>query len=96
MLEFEYTTHGPLPWAVVRTNLIRLEWDCGRLTYTRFYNGDTEKPGISHAFGLADSYTVWSIAKMIHWGCSGRSMTRVREIEDQIRAFVEAGPAGGS
>jgi hypothetical protein len=90
MLEFDYATHGPLPWAVKRTNLIRLFWDGDNLVYTRFYNGDPSEPGISHVFDLAKDRNAWNVARNIHWGCSGRDQLSNPDLEEKVAKFLEA------
>ena len=73
--EFEYTNRGPQPWAIVRTNLIRLEWDGDNLIFTRFYKKDdgSYSSGISHTFDNTPNnrITANNVARQIHWGCCG-------------------------
>ena len=36
-MKFDYTNRGPLPWAIVRTNEINLQWEGDTLVFTRYY-----------------------------------------------------------
>jgi len=91
MLQFTYTNRGPKPWAIVRSNLIRLRWENGTLAYDRYYNCNTTKPPITHVFEGHPTPVV--VAQAIHWGCCGWSANKLQLdwLIANIKDFVERG-----
>lgn len=93
MKEFKYTNRGPLPWAVVRTNIIRMERNEDEtITCSRHYvkeDGTYKEDGIKSQFGMHD--TAEEIAKSIHWGCCGWSANigQISDLLEQVRGFYK-------
>jgi len=95
-LEFRYTNRGPLPWAVQRTNVIRLRWDGDNLIESRHYvcnDGTFDDDGIVYVFDNTPDkrITADNVAKMIHWGCCGWSAGghEIWELREKVAEFIE-------
>lgn len=92
-MEFRYTNRGPLPWAVMRTNVIRLSREGEAIIFSRHYvsskDGTFDEEGISQT--LPSDTGPWQLARGIHWGCCGwdASPHQIPSLFDKVGEFFE-------
>ena len=89
-MKFDYTARGPLPWAIVRTNEISLQWIASKLVFTRKYRSkDSLSSPIEYTFNSKPS--IDEIAKQIHWGCCGWSAGthQLQQLVEKVTEFYQ-------